>query len=296
MKARIFMCNVLLNRKNSNELGGRLRMTRKLLSVVLACICAVVVGCGDQNVEKTQTLTNKVEEKESNDLTEQETPASIKEDAQSKDDTSPVAEEEKVDSYQFSTSIYQNGHLSIEYPLLTQMVDGNKEHQMNELLEQEATKYVTRFEDDDTTLNMDHQVIINTQNILSILYIGNYNGGMYPTQLLFTTNINLKEGKKIRLSDVFSINERFVEQFKQAPYIDWENPSNPNKEKQAAVVEYLNGIKQQELMNAFKQADDPSIEDNPYGIYSYFKEDFLIISIQVPHALGDHAEFKMNVE
>ena len=119
---------------------------------------------------------------------------------------------------------------------------------------------------------------------------------MYPTQLLFTTNINLKEGKKIRLSDVFSINERFVEQFKQSPYIDWENPSNPNKEKQAVVVEYLSSIKQQELMNAFKQADDPSIEDNPYGIYSYFKEGFLIISIQVPHALGDHAEFKMNVE
>src|SRR4051812_27880024 len=120
MKARIFMCNVLLNRKNSNELGGRLRMTRKLLSVVLACICVVVAGCGDQYVEKTQTLTNKVEEKESNDLTEQETPASIKEDVQSKEDTSPVAEEEeKMDSYQFSTSIYQNGHLSIEYPLLT---------------------------------------------------------------------------------------------------------------------------------------------------------------------------------
>ena len=167
-----------------NKSGGRLRMIRKLLSVVLvlACICVVVAGCGDQHVEKTQTLTNKVEEKESNDLTEQETPDSIKEDAQSKEDTSPVAEEEKVDSYQFGTSIYQNGHLSIEYPQLTQMVDGNKEHQMNELLKQEAIKYVTQFEDDDTTLNMDYQVIINTQNILSILYIGNYNGGMYPTR------------------------------------------------------------------------------------------------------------------
>ena len=90
------MCNVLLNRKSSNELGGRLRMTRKLLSVVLACICVVVAGCGNQYVEKTQTHTNKVEEKESNDLTEQETPASIKEAAQSKEDTSPVTEEEKV--------------------------------------------------------------------------------------------------------------------------------------------------------------------------------------------------------
>ena len=285
--------------KNLNKMGGRLRMIRKLLSIVLACICIVVAGCGNQPVEKTPTLTNKVEEKESNnDLTEQETHDSIKKNAQPIEDTSPLAEEEeeKVDPYQFKTDIYQKGHLSIEYPQLMQMVDGNKEPQMNEIVRQEAIKFVTQFEGDDTALNMDDQVILNTHDTLSILYTGNYNGGAYPTRLLFTTNVNIKDGKKIRISDVFPINERFVEQFKQSPYIDWENPSSPNKEKQDAVVEYLNSINQQELMNAFKQADEPSIENNPYGIYSYFKEDFLIISIQVPHALGDHAEFKMNLE
>ena len=62
---------------------------------MLACICVVVAGCGNQHVEKTQPHTNKVEEKGSNDLTEQETPDSIKEDAQSKEDTSPVQMKKK---------------------------------------------------------------------------------------------------------------------------------------------------------------------------------------------------------
>src|SRR6476620_74786 len=122
-------------------------MIRKRLSFVLACICVVVAGCGNQPVEKTPTLTNKVEEKESNnDLTEQETPDSIKKDAQSIEDTSPV-EEEKVDSYQFITSIYQNGHLFIQYPQLLKLDDENKELQMNEIVKQEAIQFVTQFED-----------------------------------------------------------------------------------------------------------------------------------------------------
>ena len=92
-----------------------------------------------------------------------------------------------------------------------------------------------------------------------------------------------------------SINEEFIDEFKQSPYIDRDQPSSPNKELEAAVIEYLNSFNQQELLEAFKQADHPSMEDNPYGIYSYFEKDHLIVSIQVPHALGDHAEFRMNV-
>ena len=93
-----------------------------------------------------------------------------------------------------------------------------------------------------------------------------------------------------------SINEMFIDTFKQSPYIDGEHPPSPNEGKKTAVLEYLNSINQQELIKSFKQADDPSNEDNPFGIYSYFLEDFLIVSIQVPHALGDHAEFKVNLE
>ena len=92
---------------------------------------------------------------------------------------SPLAEEEeKVDFDPFKTSIYQNGHLSIEYPQLLKLDDENKELQMNEIVKQEAIKFVTQFEDDATALNIDDQVILNTHDTLSILYTGNYNGGM----------------------------------------------------------------------------------------------------------------------
>ena len=274
---------------------GKEPMIGKHLMFVLACILVVLAGCESTSMEKTSK--SNMEDKEINDITEKETPDHLEEDHQSKEETLPLAEEEEVvDSYQMKTAIYEKGSLSIQYPQLMQMVDRDKELQLNERLKQDGINYITQFEDDDIPLNMKYQVIENSQDRLSILYTGHYNGGMYPTHLLFTTNLNIKEGKKIKISDVYPINEKFLEQFRQSSYIDWENPTSPNTAKQEAVVDYLNSMNQQELINAFKSADDPSIEDNPYGIYSYYKEDFLIISIQVPHALGDHAEFKINLE
>ena len=202
--------------------------------VVLACICVFTAGCmNQQQVENNYPPTRQVEQKGTKDLTEQATPDSLQENGPMEEDASPVAQEEKVVSYQFKKSIYQNGHLTIYYPQLIEMEDGNKEQQINELLKKEVIKYVTQFEDDDATLNMDYQVIMNSQYTISILYTGDYSvsGGMYPTHLLFTTNVNIKDGEKIRLSDVVSINEMFIDTFKQSPYIDWEHPSSPNEEK-----------------------------------------------------------------
>jgi hypothetical protein len=277
-------------------------MNRKLLSVIFACGCVFAVGCQSQEVKQAENMQppqKQTEESvENKDLTEQEASDSLQGNAPTKEDPPSVTQEENVISYQLKKEIYQNGDRTIHYPQLMQMEDRNKEQQINELLKKEVLKYVSQLEDIDATLNLDYQVMMNTQNTLSILYTGDYSvsGGIYPTHHLFTTNVNIKDGGKIRLSDVVTINETFVEKFKQSPYMDREQPSSPNNEKSTAVKEYLNSINQQELIDAFKQADNPSIEDNPFGIYTYFAEDVLIISIQVPHALGDHAEFQFDLE
>jgi hypothetical protein len=254
-------------------------MIRKPLWIVLACVCIYyLAGCHNQQIDNTPFSANQLEEKGSTDLAEQ---------------IHSPSQEEKADTYQFKTSIYQNGDLVIRYPQLIKMKDPTKEQQINEWLKKEAIQYVDQYEDSHVTLNMGYQVTINTEDMLSILYTGDRSvkGGPYPTHLLFTTNINIKNEEKIRLSDVVSIDERFIDTFKQSPYMDWQDSTSPNKEKMAAVVEYLNHFTQKELVKAFKQGDDPSMKNNPFGIYSYFTEDFLIVSIQVPHVLGDHAEF-----
>jgi stress-induced morphogen len=226
-----------------------------------------------------------VSEIENKPLNEQESPT--------KEEKSSKIEKE---TNQLTKTTYQNGNIIIHFPQLTGMENSTKEKQVNELLKNEITQFVHQYEKDDTALDMDYEVIMETKDTLSILYTGYYNvkGGAYPSHLLFTTNIDLRTADKMRLSDLVTIDEGFVEKFKTAPYFDREN-SSPNEDKVHAVKEYLNGINDSELMNAFKQADFSSATDNPYGIYSYFQGHSLVISIQVPHVIGDHAEFKLEL-
>ena len=118
---------------------------------------------------------------------------------------------------------------------------------------------------------------------------------MYPTHLLFTTNVNLHSGEKIKLSDSVTINDHFIKRFKSAPYID-RDPQASNKELATAVEEYVNSINPSVLIQGFNNADLPNLNGNQYGIFSYFQYGALIISMQVSHVIGDHAEFKIELE
>ena len=66
-----------------------------------------------------------------------------------------------------------------------------------------------------------------------------------------------------------------------------------NNELKAAVGEYIKNISNQDLIKYFKQADSRKIEENPSSTYSYLTNDSIVISINVPHAIGDHVEYKI---
>ena len=55
--------------------------------------------------------------------TEKETPNSIEEKPPLTKDRLPDEQEEKVESYQIKTTLYQSGNLTIQYPQLTEMTD-----------------------------------------------------------------------------------------------------------------------------------------------------------------------------
>lgn len=204
----------------------------------------------------------------------------------------PVAEET---SFETIPETLQDGNLTIEYPQLSPVQDGAVEQQINEVIKEDVSLFMNDYKDPDASLNMDYKIMLQNDEILSIVYTGDYSftGGMYPSHFLFTTNIDMKTGEKIKLTDRFVIDEAFIDSFKQSPYIDREENQSNYMEKKAAVTEY---VFRQDLLEAFKNADQPSFVKNLYGVYTYYTEDALIISIQVPHVLGDHAEFKLSLE
>ncbi|MFS0821939.1 hypothetical protein [Bacillus sp. 1P02SD] len=202
--------------------------------------------------------------------------------------------DKNAEPFEVDTATYENGQVTIHYPQLTNMQNKDLEQHINTLIKEDAILFLNQYQDGDAALKMDYEVILPELDTFTVQYTGNYNGGMYPTHLLFTTNIDFKKGEKIRLPDLFVIDEQFIETIKNTKYIDWENPQEPNIEKQAAIIEYLNTFNNQDLVEAFTKADLPDPNENPYGIFSYYLNHTVVISIQVPHALGDHAEFELN--
>lgn len=141
-----------------------------------------------------------------------------------------------------------------------------------------------------TLLTISYEVKSNTDAWLSLLYRADYNSiySAHPSNLVYTTNIDKRVSKRIRLSDIINLNEAFVKEFRT-----WklkETPEN-TKEVQEAIYDYISNISDEELLEGFRSADQIG-SGNTWGIYSYLTKDSLGISIEVPNYAGDHAEFE----
>ena len=273
---------------------------RNVLGIIIASFCLLLAGCQSESVDEKENIPLNEKELEKID----EKPSTNEEETPAKEDESPTVDKEpsKVDkettSYKLNKTTYQNGNIIVYYPQITDLENNTKVEEINDLLRLEIMHFIDQYEDENTSLELNYQVTKNTLEMLSVVYTGYYSvkGGMYPSHFLFTSNIDLKTGAKINISDLTTIDESFIEKIQNATYIDWENPASTNEEKAKAAKDYIKGINHTELINAFKMADLPSAKSNLYGIFSYFENDDLIISIQVPHVLGDHAEYKMKLD
>lgn len=270
---------------------------KQLYKLIIFACALVLIGCGSQETSKSQQIDAK-----ENTPTQQERETEAKKEPQQaasnieEKATTNQTEDENAQLFEFNTATYENGELAIHYPQLANMKDKDLEQRINQLIKEDATLFLTQYQDSEASLEMTFEVNLSEADTFSILYTGDYNGGMYPTNLVFTTNIDWKKGKKVKLSELFVIDEHFIEALKKSKYLDRENPPEPNLEKEAAVIDYLNSFNTQDFIDALKKADHPNPEENPYGIFSYNLNDAVIISIQVPHALGDHAEFELNLD
>ncbi len=141
-----------------------------------------------------------------------------------------------------------------------------------------------------TILNINYELMVNNSAIFSVLYRAAFHSSFsaYPTELVYTTNIDKDKNTKLQLKDVVKLNKEFVENFRTWDFILFEYD---NEELRKAVKDYLAGLSDEELLRGFLQADQINSK-NSFGIYSYYKPDSMGISLSVPHYIGDHVEFE----
>lgn len=139
-------------------------------------------------------------------------------------------------------------------------------------------------------LNITYEVKSNTQGWLSILYRADFNTSFsaHPSNLVYTTNVDKKENRRLRLDDIINLDRAFVQDFRSWRLV---GSVEDTKDIQEAINDYIKNISDEELLAGFHAADQIGAA-NSWGIYSYLTNDKLGISIELPHYAGDHAEFE----
>ncbi len=207
---------------------------------------------------------------------------------------------EKSNEYELVSKNYNKNNVKINYPEIKKFNDDKKLKSINKYLKESALKVLDDYVKEDpnleaVNLNVNYDVKFKNEKYISIVYEGevNVNGTAYPSSIFYTTNVDLESGNIIRLSDYSNVND-ILKKLKDPKNI---KVIAENDELAAAQKDFILNIGNDNLINMVKNADfhevNTKIESPKDGVYSYFDKDGVVISLQVNHAIGDHAEFKL---
>ena len=205
--------------------------------------------------------------------------------------------------YEIKESIIQGNGTYIAYPILTSEAKNEKLDVWNNIILQDIGRILRIYsaytftsppkEEEPylpNTLHVTYEIKRNDSKYLSILYRADFYSpyAAYPTQMIYTTNIDKDNDRRLRLSD-FIINQSALTD----DITPWEivDKNHENGEYYRAIHDYIKGLGKEILQMGFKFADIIG-PDNYLGIYSYLIPNKLGISLSVPNYLGDHVEYE----
>ncbi|HKL79301.1 MAG TPA: hypothetical protein VJ888_02570 [Mobilitalea sp.] len=198
---------------------------------------------------------------------------------------------------------YNSEGIEADYPYFVSGADKDKLAEWNRIIVKDFIKIlgiytINSFPEAEPSPTGVVPVILTIRNEIkklddqyfSVFYTAEYSSrySAHPTELVYTTNIDLNAKKRVALSDLVRVDEDFVRDFRNWEVILFE-PGN--EELNQAVMDYLASLEDDMLLGGFQRADIIG-SSNYLGIFSYLTFDSLGISLEVPNYLGDHMEFE----
>ena len=192
-------------------------------------------------------------------------------------------------SYKIVSETYDNNKgTKISYPQISELSDAEKQKELNEIIKNEALKGNNYYKDVDgeVTIDINYKIVCQEPELLSIIYsgVGNVSGAAHPSNLFYTTNLDITNRKNLRLNDIVNINDDFVNMLVNGAF------KAVNSEYEAEYKSEINMLTLEDWKKRLLVAD-PS--DKMGSEFSYMTKDSIGISIGVMHAFGDHAEFEI---
>ncbi|MFR2847103.1 MAG: hypothetical protein ACLTC4_08190 [Hungatella hathewayi] len=276
-------------------------MKRTLLitaSIILAA--TMMSGCKSKNYEKVDLSsihttaapeTLAPSRPETTEATTEKTTADSKETDDSKDTAAKGISSKK--------ETYKSNNVSVEYPVVSGMSDNVRQDKVNQLLKDNAKSYITLQNIDETkdTLKVTCQVISADRRRLTAVYKGSYtpDGAAYPTSVFFTNTVDLEQVKSLGLND-------FTDGYTMAGYVLSDDCEfyDVSAEQKTELLKYRSTLTLEDLTKTLEHADFSTVKSGDAAAlpqsFSYTNQGALYFSIPVPHALGDYALVKFNLD
>ena len=203
-------------------------------------------------------------------------------------ETVAPTEDSKVSSVTADIETYKSGKVSIQYPVVNQMDDADKQKKSNELLKSNALSIIKAngIDDSKDTLSVKCKIISVDRKRITATYTGTLTseGTPYPVNLFYANTVNLPQVQDMGCED-------FTDAYTMAGYVlsDDVKFSGLSADLESAVLEYRSTLNLNSLNAVFDGADFPLSSNTKWPeSFSYEKQGTIYFSMPVPHALGDY--------
>ena len=210
-------------------------------------------------------------------------------------DTNSIASnnQKNENNYEIQKTSYVKNNIKIEYPQISGLRDTVRQKTINDVLKNDAMMLnIYGSEDDKVSLDIKYDVKWKGSNLLSVAYsgYGYVKGNAYPNNLFYTTNIDINKGDRLKLKDIVNMDKRFIEKFRGYKVKD----PDVNQATAAAFKYIPQTHSVDDMLKHFKEAD-AEFGKSRYT-FSYFTKDSIGVSLEVPHAVGDHIEIEVKYQ
>lgn len=195
-------------------------------------------------------------------------------------------------NYKIKSLSYNKKEVNISFPSVAGLNDTKKQSKINKILKEEALVVLNSFYGsvaDNLSLKINYKITWASKNLLSVQYDGYAfeKDAAYPLDLLYTVNIDIDKGTKLMLKDYIKIDKDFVNTFR-----NYKVPDPDKNQMEAGAFKYISDTYSADDLLKYFNGADTSFKESDFT-FSYFKEDALGISMEVPHAVGDHLEIEL---
>jgi hypothetical protein len=189
----------------------------------------------------------------------------------------------------FTEKTYTNGTVTIKYPQLTGMTDSAAQEKLNKIISDAALRDLDSLKNEsDTEYELNYMLTYKSPNVISIYFDGYMyaQGAAHPNQFLYSVSIDVTKQKSITLKDLVKIDESFVDMMLSSNFSS--TSYDMTSELQSAIKDELVQMDTDSWIAELNNADSIGT-----STFSYLTDDALVISVSVPHVMGDHVEIQL---